>query len=638
MGLLSTGAGFQNWDFSSVCTCRQQARGLSTGTHRVDFLVSGQGFLSTASPSSVDRGCVNLQKTIPFNLQCIALWKHALRGEAGIAKFEEVIARSDSERSTTPTVVTSPVGCPRFSVSQAISSGLVPFTASILVYGLLELGEFPTEPVTSEAHPYSPQAKVKRKFRYRLPVRDRVEVEMADRRDWGGGGEDHEESTQRMIERIWESLTNIRMRMDQQASVPPAAIPPVVGVPVALVAPSPRVEVPYVAPIPPPVMAAEEPVMQVEKFLRLQLPTYTGGPNPDTEEHWIHEIERVFTTMRCPAADKVVLATYQLRGFAQQWWRLKMQTTFADVSLRKATPKTIAMRGRSFAGFQGRFGVRRVLAAGIRVKRGKHREIVGLCVLRGGSTTPTVVTSPVWFPRFSVSQAASLRLVSFTAFVLVYGFLELGGFPTEPVTSKAHPYSPQAKGTSACREEGGDGDGGSRSYWRWSKADLFPEPSFASCSAYSAASPILALAYSATELRPLPSRRENGLPLHRASPHLHLLHPLRYNPRPLHRVELEVVLEMIEAIFVEVKYVTCRREADDEDEPMKKTLNDRKSIAAGSPDVDGFSAKVLKAKAWLEMIERRISAPETPTKMSLKEPEVINTWELMEGLEDANPL
>ena len=38
---------------------------------------------------------------------------------------------------------------------------------------------------------------------------------MADRMDWGGGGEDPEESTQRMIERIWESLTDIRMRMDQ---------------------------------------------------------------------------------------------------------------------------------------------------------------------------------------------------------------------------------------------------------------------------------------------------------------------------------------------------------------------------------------------------------------------------------------
>ncbi|MQL77005.1 hypothetical protein Taro_009424 [Colocasia esculenta] len=87
--------------------------------------------------------------------------------------------------------------------------------------------------------------------------------EMADRRDWGGGGEDLEESTQRMIERIWENLTDIRMRMDQQAPVPPAAIPPDAGIPVAPVAPPPRVEVPYVAPVPPPVMAAEDPVMQV---------------------------------------------------------------------------------------------------------------------------------------------------------------------------------------------------------------------------------------------------------------------------------------------------------------------------------------------------------------------------------------
>ncbi|MQM11889.1 hypothetical protein Taro_044800 [Colocasia esculenta] len=49
---------------------------------------------------------------------------------------------------------------------------------------------------------------------------------MANRRDWGGGGDDPEESTQRMIERIWESLTDIRARMDQQAPVPPVTVPP----------------------------------------------------------------------------------------------------------------------------------------------------------------------------------------------------------------------------------------------------------------------------------------------------------------------------------------------------------------------------------------------------------------------------
>ncbi|MQL75622.1 hypothetical protein Taro_007997 [Colocasia esculenta] len=154
---------------------------------------------------------------------------------------------------------------------------------------------------------------------------------MADRRDWGGGGDDPEESTQRMIERIWESLTDIRARMDQQAPVPPIAVPPGDGEAIPVAPVLPRVEVPFVAPVPPPppVQLAEEPVMQVEKFLRLQPPTYSGGPNPDTAEHWVHEIERVFATMRCPAAERVVLAAYQLRGFALEWWRLKMQTTFA---------------------------------------------------------------------------------------------------------------------------------------------------------------------------------------------------------------------------------------------------------------------------------------------------------------------
>ncbi|MQL74794.1 hypothetical protein Taro_007164 [Colocasia esculenta] len=154
---------------------------------------------------------------------------------------------------------------------------------------------------------------------------------MADRRGWGGGGDDPEESTQRMIERIWESLTDIRARMDQQAPVPPVAMPPGEGETVPIAPVPSRVEVPFVAPVPPPppVLLVEEPMMQVEKFLRLQPPTYSGGPNPDTTEHWVHEIERVFATMRCPEVDKVVLAAYQLRGFALEWWRLKMQTSFA---------------------------------------------------------------------------------------------------------------------------------------------------------------------------------------------------------------------------------------------------------------------------------------------------------------------
>ncbi|MQM01567.1 hypothetical protein Taro_034321 [Colocasia esculenta] len=122
----------------------------------------------------------------------------------------------------------------------------VDFTVFAFVFGCSVLGEFPTEPVTSEAHPYSPQVRARRRFLYHRPVRSHVvamlaqrlqqsrlrpvrrrqtqvkyvigltglngafrhswyqskAVVMADRRDWGGGGDDPEESTQRMIERI----------------------------------------------------------------------------------------------------------------------------------------------------------------------------------------------------------------------------------------------------------------------------------------------------------------------------------------------------------------------------------------------------------------------------------------------------
>ncbi|MQM17892.1 hypothetical protein Taro_050873 [Colocasia esculenta] len=99
-------------------------------------------------------------------------------------------------------------------------------------------------------------------------LESRRKFEMADRRDWGGGGDDPEESTQHMIERIWESLTDIRARMDQQALVPPVVVPPGDGEAIPIASVPPEVEVPFVAPVPPlpPVLLAEEPVMQVEKF------------------------------------------------------------------------------------------------------------------------------------------------------------------------------------------------------------------------------------------------------------------------------------------------------------------------------------------------------------------------------------
>ncbi|MQM14395.1 hypothetical protein Taro_047325 [Colocasia esculenta] len=284
-----------------------------------------------------------------------------------------------------PTVVTSPVGFPRFFVSQAISSGLCPDTCVV-----------PSRSVSSDLDTLTPvfelyvqlrerqyrqTVRARRTFHDRRPVQSRA-VEVQGRYLQLCSSSSSSVLYLGVCPRLlcffsvlWKygyvtcdiyikcsvflcvytdcglvSLARLRPVRGRQtrikyviglmglaeafrhswyqskAPVPPVAVPPGDGETVPVAPVPPRVEVPFVAPVPPPppVLLAEEPVMQVEKFLRLQPPTYSGGPNPDTVEHWVHEIERVFATMRCPAADKVVLAAYQLRGFALEWWRLKM--------------------------------------------------------------------------------------------------------------------------------------------------------------------------------------------------------------------------------------------------------------------------------------------------------------------------
>ncbi|MQM12295.1 hypothetical protein Taro_045212 [Colocasia esculenta] len=44
------------------------------------------------------------------------------------------------------------------------------------------LGEFPTEPVTREAHPYPPQVRARRTFRHHLSVRGRIVAVLGQRR------------------------------------------------------------------------------------------------------------------------------------------------------------------------------------------------------------------------------------------------------------------------------------------------------------------------------------------------------------------------------------------------------------------------------------------------------------------------
>ena len=53
-----------------------------------------------------------------------------------------------------------------------------------------------------------------------------------------------------------------------------------------------------------------------------------------------------------------------------------------------------------------------------------------------------------------------------------------------------------------------------------------------------------------------------------------------------------------------------------------------------------FTIGLIEAKTWSNMIEEKIPKmiPKTPIRTPPGEPETINTWELMEGLEDVSPL
>ncbi|XP_057463624.1 uncharacterized protein At5g39865-like [Actinidia eriantha] len=60
----------------------------------------------------------------------------------------------------------------------------------------------------------------------------------------------------------------------------------------------------------------------------------------------------------------------------------------------------------------------------------------------------------------------------------------------------------------------------------------------------------------------------------------------------------------------------------------------------GEKRINGFKMGLIEAKTWSEMIDQKIPkmVPKTPISTPPGEPETINAWELMEGLEDTSPL
>lgn len=86
-------------------------------------------------------------------------------------------------------------------------------------------------------------------------------------------------------------------------------------------------------------------------------------------------------------------------------------------------------------------------------------------------------------------------------------------------------------------------------------------------------------------------------------------------------------------------------EKDDQNGGLKFTIGNLLEKEKKSEALDGeiktkeFSKGLIDAKTWSSMIDQKIPKviPKTPTATPTGEPETINTWELMEGLEDAIP-
>ena len=68
----------------------------------------------------------------------------------------------------------------------------------------------------------------------------------------------------------------------------------------------------------------------MEQFLKLQPSKFDGSGGPEVAALWIEQLEKAFTVLGCTDEEKVSLATYQLQGTADDWWKATRGRVFPD--------------------------------------------------------------------------------------------------------------------------------------------------------------------------------------------------------------------------------------------------------------------------------------------------------------------
>ncbi|XP_010051653.2 uncharacterized protein LOC104440422 [Eucalyptus grandis] len=123
------------------------------------------------------------------------------------------------------------------------------------------------------------------------------------------------------IEEIMQVLEAMRDVMAQQTLNQVAAAAPVAA---PIIAPT-EVQAENI------VARRERPIHKlVEQFLRLNPPQFTGSGDPEAAALWIQKLEKTFSLLMCNETEKVILATYQLEGVANTWWRTTQGAVFPE--------------------------------------------------------------------------------------------------------------------------------------------------------------------------------------------------------------------------------------------------------------------------------------------------------------------
>lgn len=130
----------------------------------------------------------------------------------------------------------------------------------------------------------------------------------------------------------------------------------------------------------------------------------------------------------------------------------------------------------------------------------------------------------------------------------------------------------------------------------------------------------------------------------RRSYSLHAHHPPEKDGDSFHLVALtSSTLGSLKLDLLDQNHpIKIEEEKEDEEHPATNPISekgddDNRSVKSRKEE---FAMGVIEAKTWSKMIDGKIPkvAPRTPIRTPPGEPETINAWELMEGLEDISPL